>query len=148
MALATCLVADQSASIIRQNMAKIKLLTVAGPLLCHTVSGVSVISSSLWNLREPADSTSKQLQYRARARKPIPLLPIRRRPLPVLSPSQRRLPPPIRVKSLRNSNGVIPSPSSIIVADAKSSARAIWTWSASASKALLTSSFNALTNGL
>ena len=35
MVLATCPVVDQSASIIRQNMAKIKLLTVAGPLLCH-----------------------------------------------------------------------------------------------------------------
>ena len=35
MVLATCPGVDQSASIIRQNMAKIKLLTVAGPLLCH-----------------------------------------------------------------------------------------------------------------
>jgi hypothetical protein len=35
MMLATCPAVDQSASIIRQNMAKIKLLTVAGPLLCH-----------------------------------------------------------------------------------------------------------------
>jgi hypothetical protein len=30
MVLATCPVVDQSASIIRQNMAKVKLLTVAG----------------------------------------------------------------------------------------------------------------------
>ena len=36
MVLATWPVVDQSASIIRQNMAKLKLLTVAGPLLCHT----------------------------------------------------------------------------------------------------------------
>jgi hypothetical protein len=35
MVLATCPAVDQSASIIRQNMAKIKLLTVAGSLLCH-----------------------------------------------------------------------------------------------------------------
>src|SRR5438093_10797154 len=43
MALATCLVADQSASIIHQNMAKIKLLTVAGPLLCHPAQAHRVV---------------------------------------------------------------------------------------------------------
>lgn len=43
MALATYPVADQSASIVRKNMARIKLLTVAGPLLCHTTQAHRVV---------------------------------------------------------------------------------------------------------
>ena len=43
MALTTCMIADQSASIIRQNMAKIKLFTVAGPLLCHPAQAHRVV---------------------------------------------------------------------------------------------------------
>src|SRR5438552_13072489 len=57
MALATCLVADQSASIIRQNMAKIKLLTVAGPLLCHPAQAhrvVQLLENRLsWGIERP-----------------------------------------------------------------------------------------------
>ena len=35
MVSATYPLADPSASIVRQNMARTKLYTVAGPLLCH-----------------------------------------------------------------------------------------------------------------
>ncbi len=78
----------------------------------------------------------------------MPLLPMRSRPFRVLSPAHRRLPPPMRAKSLRNSNGVIPCPSSATVTDEKSSANATRTASASASNALLTNSLNAFTKGL
>ena len=57
MALTTCLVADRSASIIRQNMAKIKLFTVAGPLLCHPAQAHRIIrlleNRRSWGIKIP-----------------------------------------------------------------------------------------------
>ena len=58
MALATCLVADQSASVICQNMAKIKLLIVAGPLLCHPAQAHRVVqlleNRFSWSIERPS----------------------------------------------------------------------------------------------
>lgn len=57
MASATCPVADQSSSIVRQNMARIKLFTVAGPLLCHTAQANRVVrlleNRRSWGLERP-----------------------------------------------------------------------------------------------
>ena len=78
----------------------------------------------------------------------MPLLPMRSRPFRVLSPAQRRLPPPMRAKSLRNSNGrhslaVIGDGDRGEVVGERDPHR-----SASASNALLTSSLKAFTKGL
>ena len=57
MALGSSLVADQSASIIRQNMAKIKLLTVAGPLLCNPAQEQRIVrlleNRRSWGIERP-----------------------------------------------------------------------------------------------
>jgi hypothetical protein len=54
---ATCPVADQSSSIVRKNMARIKLLTVAGPLLCHAAQANRVVrlleNCRAWGLDRP-----------------------------------------------------------------------------------------------
>ena len=57
MALTTCMIADQSASIIRQNMAKIKLFTVASSLLCHPARAHRVVqlleNRRSWGIERP-----------------------------------------------------------------------------------------------
>ena len=50
-------IADQSASIVRQNMARIKLFTVAGPLLCHPAQAHRIVqllkNRQSWGLEQP-----------------------------------------------------------------------------------------------
>src|SRR5688500_14390117 len=57
MTAATYPIADQSASVVRQNMARIKLLTVAGPLLCHTAQTNRVVrlleNRRAWGIERP-----------------------------------------------------------------------------------------------
>lgn len=57
MATATCPIADQSASVIRKNMARINLLTVAGPLLCHAAQANRVVrlleNRRSWGIEQP-----------------------------------------------------------------------------------------------
>lgn len=57
MTAATYPIADQSASVVRQNMARIKLLTVAGPLLCHTAQTNRVVrlleNRRTWGIERP-----------------------------------------------------------------------------------------------
>jgi hypothetical protein len=57
MASAICSIADQSASVIRKNMAKIKLLTVAGPLFCHAAQANRVVrlleNRRSWGIERP-----------------------------------------------------------------------------------------------
>jgi hypothetical protein len=57
MASAICPIADQSAVVIRKNMAKIKLLTVAGPLLCHAIQANRVVrlleNRRSWGIEQP-----------------------------------------------------------------------------------------------
>jgi hypothetical protein len=57
MESAICLIADQSASGIRKNMATIKLLTVAGPPLCHAAQADRVVrlfeNRRSWGTEQP-----------------------------------------------------------------------------------------------
>src|SRR5688500_13110268 len=57
MASATCAIVDRSASVVRKNMAKIKLLTVAGPLLCHAAQADRVVrllkNRRSWGIERP-----------------------------------------------------------------------------------------------
>jgi hypothetical protein len=57
MASAIRPIADQSAFVIRKNMAKIKLLTVAGPLLCHAAQANRVVqlleNRRSWGIERP-----------------------------------------------------------------------------------------------
>jgi hypothetical protein len=57
MASVTCSIADQSVSVIRNNMARIKLLTVAGPLLYHGAQANRVVrlleNRQSWGIERP-----------------------------------------------------------------------------------------------
>jgi hypothetical protein len=57
MTAATYPIADQSASVVRHNMVRIKLLTVAGPLLCHTAQRNRVVrlleNRRAWGIEPP-----------------------------------------------------------------------------------------------
>jgi hypothetical protein len=57
MASVTCPIADQSVSVIRNNMARIKLLTVAGPLLYHGSQAHRVVrlleNRRSWGIERP-----------------------------------------------------------------------------------------------
>ena len=57
MASATCPIVDRSTSVIRQNMARIKLFTVAGPLLCHAAQANRVVrlleNRRSWGIERP-----------------------------------------------------------------------------------------------
>ena len=57
MVPATYPIADQSSSIVRKNMARIKLFTVAGPLLCHAAQVNRVVqileNRYSWGIERP-----------------------------------------------------------------------------------------------
>ena len=57
MASAICPIVDQSPSAIRKNMTRIKLLTVAGPLLCHAAQHVYLLKD--WSFSSPEAMTRR-----------------------------------------------------------------------------------------
>ena len=57
MSATTYPLVDQSASVVRANMARLKLLTVAGPLLCHTDQADRIVrlleNRRSWGIERP-----------------------------------------------------------------------------------------------